>query len=83
MVRNFGGQPSLSRICHSLSCMLIVSNALVKSINKCYIQCSVFLLTFLLELPEKKHHVGSAPVGSEATLALREMIFSDSRHRSV
>ena len=50
---------------------------------KHHIQSFALLPVFLLELSEHEDHVSGAPVGSEATLALWELVFCCGRHQPV
>ncbi len=66
MVRNFGGQPSFSRIfpkslpAHSIECFC--------QIHEGDVEHFVLFPALLLNLPQDKHHVCGYPVGSEASL---------------
>ena len=52
-------------------------------IHKRCVQTLVLLATFLLELSKDEDHVGRAPIGSKATLALWEVFVCDVWNQSV
>ena len=51
-------------------------------VEQCCVQFFVLLFTRLLELFEDKHHICSAPFGSDATLTFREIVLSDGVYQS-
>ena len=75
MTRNFGGQPSFSRIVQStfLPTLSNTFSKFIKVMNK-----SLVLLTALL-----LNHGSGSPIGPKTTLALWKMFICNSRYKSV
>ena len=55
--------------------LLLTGSRTLGEVNKRYTQSPNLLPTFVLELSENEHHASSDPVGSEATLALGDVVF--------